>query len=146
LLRTQKSSFEIGRRQHAGMRVMSEECGNGLRDLQAEQQKLAEVTRSTEQRYAAFTAQVGSLVAGLQSHDSTRQRLEHIVESLRGAGSSNRMLELQIRQLDEARSDFLAAVKQIELDMERLSQGIAESAGTARELLGVRGGSRQSFI
>lgn len=152
LVRTRQSAAETERRQQAGIDAMTSECTAGLARVEVERRRVAEVSRALEGRWESFACEIGNLVAALQIHDSTRQRLEHVAEALRAAGAghepaseSGRLIELQTLQLVQARQAFLDAVDGIDSDLDRLRGIIADCARTAGELSGVAATSGSSF-
>lgn len=154
LQKTERGAAEFNSRQQAGIGAMMAECTGSFRELEDERLRVEDLTRSTQARYAALTSEIGNMVAGLQSHDSTRQRIEHIVEELdtarralaAGCSPSAELIELQTAQLDQTRSTFLEAVSGIQSDLGRFREIIAESTRAARELLGARADAGPGFL
>lgn len=154
LRRTENIVMQSMGRQREEISVMAAECAESLEEMRQEDRRASEVTRSTHERYDAFAEEVGNIVAALQSHDSARQAIDHIVEALseaagclaRGTGDASNLIELQAGQLARTGQTFVAAVEGIRSDLERLAKAVDETAREARGLLDGRGSSRQSWI
>lgn len=85
--------------------------------------------------FASFSEALNGLVAALQFHDITRQRIEHVIDSLKlilsNAGSSRRasrpkpeetaVIELQHRQLLGAGEAFATSVQRVKRDLDEIA-------------------------
>lgn len=150
---TQKTVAEIDHKHAAILETMTAECAGSVGEIREEEERLREITCSTGEQYASFAETVGDIVAALQIHDSTRQRVEHIVDGLRSAsgGAADRsaaghVVELQALQLGETRAAFLDAVGQIVADVDRLAAHVANCTNMAGQLLSARANSQRSFM
>lgn len=135
LARTQTAVAEINGRSQATVRDTAAECSRGLDQMQAGARRVGETVALTGERYSALAAEVGNIVAALQCHDKTRQRIEHVIEALQMPGVSVHVIELQLLQLEEARREFAGAAQSIRADLDRLAQNIADCKNMARDLL-----------
>jgi len=152
LYRTRRTLADTQRTQHAEIGAMSAAGTACLRELDREQERFDAVSRQAAERYRTFSAGVSNLVAALQSHDSTRQRIEHIVGSLRDANQPSAghecatVIELQAAQLSETRDASLQAACEIRSDLDGLGQTIADCTSMAQNLLGVSQGSEENIF
>jgi DNA repair exonuclease SbcCD ATPase subunit len=128
---------------------LTTECAAGLEELHQEQERITGLSAGARSDYQKVAAGVGEIVMNLQSHDSVRQRLEHIVESLKHvrqgligqdipmeAGAAARNVELQVVQLREARADFLTAIGGIRQELDRIGGVATDYPRMVRELTG----------
>lgn len=135
--------------QRMEMLRLTTECSAGLAELQHEQERISEISAGARSDYEKLAADIGSMVLTLQSHDSVRQRLEHIVESLRlvreglagpsatvGAASALRTVQLQSVQLREAQAAFVRAIGEIREQLRRIGDTVADYPRRSRELAG----------
>lgn len=111
--------------------------------------------------FGAFSEALNSLVAALQFHDITRQRIEHVIESLKqvlsNAGSRGRascpkpeeaaVIELQCLQLLGAGETFAASVQGVKQELEQIA---ARGRAMGRETMALLGSTaedqRSSFF
>jgi len=152
LERTRQTAAAMERRQQAGIAVMTGECSAGVSELERQDRRVGEVSRCLGGNCDSFGARVGDIVAALQVHDNTRQRLEHIAQALREAPgaalsptASGHLIELQAVQLEQARDGFLEAVAGIRSDLEQVGKSVSECVVMARELSGSTASSAQGF-
>ena len=117
----------------------------GLNDFRERQAK-AVVTVGELARLSDLVAKaIGDLVASIQFHDITRQKVEHIIESLNRLAAPSpadragaapppaAILDLQVAQLENARAVFVDAVR-------RMDQQIGTIAGQINQMV-AEGGS-----
>ncbi len=132
-------------------------CSRGLEVLRAEQERTEGVARQAQAEYKQVQAVIGEVVQSLQSHDATRQRIEHVELELEqlatrldaskggGAGVSPQIVELLATQLGEAARSFLDCVGDIRANLSRLAGTVRALARMARELLGRASDTGQSL-
>ena len=137
---TRAAAAELERRQRTGLLELIGGCAAGIQELRSRQQQVAGASRDAEAGLERVVAEIGELVAGLQFHDSTRQRLEHVGEALTDAA------RLQAAHLEEARRTFVDRVAGIRADLSRLADAVDGFARTARELSGGPEADGQSFL
>jgi len=144
LERTRRTAAEQERLQQGDLLRLVEACAAGLRDLSTRQERVRKDSRGVEAGYREVMRRVGDVVLGVQIHDSTRQRFEHVQEALTGlaayfasgAGAAEALtgVALQEAHLREAQEVFLTAVATIKTELEAIGESFAGLAWTARAL------------
>ena len=131
---------------------------SGLGQFRARQER----SRSAAAQLTGQSAQVGEsiadIVASIQFHDITRQRVEHVIEALQQllaesqTGRSRRLpaaaagvIDLQLAQLSHAESAFRDAIRQMDGRLEEIAAQVAVMASETSELLGPAEGAEASF-
>ena len=104
---------------------------------------------------------ISEVVLSLQFHDITRQKIEHVAETFDEICSAAEKKDangnffisvirdvgrLQIQQLENAKNEFVSAVKRIIENLEGLTDRVVEISGEGAKLLDVTGGDSSSFI
>lgn len=150
-----------------------------LTDLESLLRELSSVVTEAMASQAAFADQQvamvalsGRLVAGsgsvreavkdavraIQFHDITRQQVEHVIEVLRHAGSTEPgrgfrpgpeariVLTLQSSQLNDAERKFVQSVDNVGHELERIATAVAAMAGEGARLEEVSGGGEETFF
>ncbi|HTS25153.1 MAG TPA: hypothetical protein VMH81_04725 [Bryobacteraceae bacterium] len=140
------TAAKLEKAQNAELTRLVGECAAGLDELNVSRERLEEVSRAAQDTYQRAVARVSEMVVGLQSHDSTRQRLGHVEEALAGLASSLisgtvphpsdalDTVELQTAQIVEARRASLDAIARILTGLEALAGEVAGLAASARQL------------
>ncbi len=136
----------------------------GFQELRAVNERTQEVSVGIESRAGHLTTEVGHVVASMQFQDITRQRLEHVRESLellRGelgeAGADGELAApaaalaaavagLQRLQLAEAEAEFFEAVDAILRALPALGKDVGALADTCSELSGAGDSTGRSFL
>jgi len=149
----QAAAAVLERREQADLLQMTTESAQGIQALQAEQEHLAAASRDAHARWERVLAGINDVLMSLQSHDATRQRLEHVQAALveladglaaqkqvPSAAATSAMVELQAAQLREASERFRSGVAEIRAALERVAEAAAGFAAVARELAGGREG------
>ena len=152
---TRRTVAEQERRQQGDLLRLVEACAAGLRDLGTRRERVRKDSQGVETGYREVMRRVGGVVLGVQIHDSTRQRFEHVQEALTrlaadfasGAGAAEALMgvALQEAQLREAREAFLTAVASIKTELEAIEESFAGLAWTARALADGESGSAVEF-
>jgi hypothetical protein len=97
------------------------------------QEQANETSAHLDVEFGSFTGSVNNLATALQFHDITRQRIEHVVESLEQVqltADAGALIHLQNRQLEDAAKGFMDSVGTVERELEQ----VAAQAGTMEEL------------
>jgi methyl-accepting chemotaxis protein len=113
-------------------------------------------------RYQAISKNIGEVVASLQFHDITRQRIEHSTTALKeiepalanpgkilpdqDAEKAIAISRIQLTQLSQAKEDLSHAVGTVKESLQALAREVAEISQETRELLGHTGQSGASFL
>ena len=134
--------------------------GEVERSLQAfrfRQQQAAMTSVSLAHELESYSEAISRLVTAIQFHDITRQRIEHVIESLahllggadppaRRSGPSLEeiaMIELQNRQLVGASQAFSASVQEVKLELQQVATQVRHMDGEAKALLGLAAEDQQ---
>jgi methyl-accepting chemotaxis protein len=125
----------------------------------------SQMINQLSRRYDEISQRFGGLVMSMQSHDITRQQVEHVQKGLsaltekvlvktRGNGHRGNSMErvrmvgdfceLQIAQLTHSRGQFLAAVDEIMENLQGISKTIAAMREEVQEVAGIARGD--SFL
>lgn len=112
---------------------LTAECAESQEEVRREHESITQTSAAARQDYERVAADTSDLVLALQAHDSVRQRLEHVVESLRrvqeriasgtaDAASVSQIVSLQGAQLGQARKALLEAVGNVRASLARIGQ------------------------
>ncbi len=125
----------------------------GLNEFQAQQEKSAQGALRLASESAAIAKSISDLVTALQTHDITRQQVEHVVDSLRQLGDANdpidktlALVHLQTAQLENASRAFASAVSRMDRDLEEIASRIGRMVAESANLLGSPATSEGSFL
>lgn len=122
------------------------------------QNEAAATSVSLGNNFGSFSEALHGLVAALQFHDITRQRIEHVIESLkqllseasrRGRASRPKpedagVIELQCQQLLGAGETFATSVQQVKRELEQIAIRGRAMVGETVALLGSAAEDQQS--
>lgn len=131
---TRRRISEMDKQQRAAIAQMTAECAGSLEEIANAAARVREATDATERRYRSLAAEVGEIVAALQIHDSTRQRIEHVVESLEHVSQNSHAIQLQAAHLAEAKRAFREAVEGIREGLGSLAGSMDDCAANAARL------------
>lgn len=123
------------------------EVEQSLQAFRLRQQQAATTSRGLAEEFESFCKAIGNLVIAVQSHDITRQRVEHVIESLehvldesaRTPGPSPKeiaVIDLQCRQLVGASQAFAGSVETIKQELQKIATQGRRMDGEAKALLG----------
>ena len=138
---------DMSRSQQAGLVRLSGECSAGIAALRGAHERASQMEDSARAACRGVAGGIANLVVALQSHDSTRQRLEHVQAALNDltasqGGDACMAVELQAAQLHEAREAFLTDFGQIVAGLDQLAAQATAAARQAREF-GAPGGATE---
>lgn len=126
------------------------------RSLTAKQAEASEIAHSLSRRFQQVAEHIGEVVVSLQSHDITRQRIEHVQEALdevarllvnrRSVSEAGRpdlgrardVCLLQRSQVQEAGRELETAADLIADRLSRVNAGLRSMAGQVQELTGFK--------
>lgn len=115
-------------------------------------------------RYSDISRSIGEIVASLQFHDITRQKVEHVKSALgslckdfanvqnskvpetQQAERVANVCELQMAQLTRARDEFVAAVKSIIENLRAVAVNVDQICNQMRVLTGIAGDVEQTNL
>ncbi len=124
----QISEFERNRQGQA--RVIVDGAGHCLDSLTEKHALSLATVKDVATRWNQITRSIGEVVSSLQFHDITRQRIEHVEESLaeitdRSPGALT-TCELQRAQLDHARLEVVSAIERIIRSLQDIARHVDE--------------------
>jgi methyl-accepting chemotaxis protein len=135
---------------------------DSLDPLQNKRKASASALNELSSLCQSITRSVSTIVASLQFHDITRQRIEHSSNALREIKNCSPhekqlhwekqladaagICRLQAAQLSQAREDLSGAVHSLKESLSSLSQEIGQILGETRKIAGASGESGESFL
>jgi hypothetical protein len=144
-----RTASEQERAQRNKLLDLANRCAAGLEELHREQDRISHISGVARSDYEKVARGIGEIVIRLQSHDSVRQRLEHIIESLQharegisgrapmlGPASALQYVELQKAQLRQAQDAFLSAIGDIQEQLRQIGEIVGDYPRRSRELSG----------
>jgi methyl-accepting chemotaxis protein len=148
---------DLETRQQVQAALIVEKTMSSLESLTERHSSSSADTTRIAARYDTISGRIGEIVASMQSHDITRQRIEHAREALSGIvgeeGPANAQLalagavcELQIAQLCNARDALVAAVENIVSNLRGVSGLVAEMSRETERMAGSQDESGRSFL
>ena len=148
---------ELDLRQLGTLPVLIERVEQSLDAFRREQQQAAARSEGLAREFDSFSAALSNLVTAAQAHDITRQRVEHVIESLEHVSAApgtagkhstqtpeeTALIKLQCSQLDGAADAFHASVETIRQELQRIATQGERMAGEAKVLLDLAAESKQ---
>ena len=139
-----REASEFDRQSRSALPALIAAAGQGLSDFRTRRSAAGATLQGLARQSDEVAKAIGELVASLQFHDITRQKVEHIIDSLKHLSASPAangprrppppaVVDLQIAQLENARAVFLDAIRQVD-------RQLAIIVGRTREM-GSAGGS-----
>lgn len=167
--RTLATVLDIKEQQRARAAQILAETRASLGFLGGTHQKCAAASRAVSARSDDIARNIGEIVTSMQSHDITRQQIEHVAEAIgevlgrmRDArevrrwlpderelsllGETGEVCGIQSAQLDNARQTLVGAVGRITDNLRGVARNAAQMADGTREMVGVVDQAGRSFL
>jgi len=160
----------IEEKQHGQARVILDSTMSSLMALTEKHSASAKGVKQIAARYEAISRSIGEIVASLQFHDITRQRLEHAKSAFdrligekmeaNGAEASGKpadvewrhlrmagdICELQLAQFRHSREELVSAVKNIIRNLHGIASNVAEICEETQNMVGTADEFGRSFL
>jgi methyl-accepting chemotaxis protein len=165
----------IEAKQHGQVKVVFDGTMSSLESLTEKHRMSSSAATNISQRYDAVSKSMGEIVASMQFHDITRQRIEHVGQALESAGKQTGKTDekgrggngrrgltgngspaasiapdvcvLQMAQLEFARRELSSAVSSIVENLRVIAVHVDKMSTEARKMAGVAGeDDHSSFI
>ena len=156
-----RSGSELRARQLKDLPALIAAVTESLGSLDERRRRAAELSARQVAQYEAVCGAVDGVVKSVQSHDITRQQIEHVVQALGqlhtagGSGRRNRgslppggraVLALQSSQLSAAAGIFASSLESMESDLESIAARVQTMAEASRTLMGISADDQDSFF
>ena len=127
-----------------------------IEKLDAQQEQTADTSAQLASTLSAVKTELGEIATSIQSHDITRQRIEHVVTALDGLpvnpahtkldASGAALVRLQKAQLAGAASVIVESTQKINRDLHCITTRVSEMSVASKNILGSNRDSDDSFL
>jgi hypothetical protein len=132
-----------------GQQILAETRGS-IAFLASTRGKCSEASGSIASRSEEVGRNIAEVVMSMQSHDITRQQLEHVSEAIadlaRSPEGTADVCRLQSAHLAHAREELLSAVARIQENLRGIARNVADMSKDAKGLSGMLDRTGQSFL
>jgi hypothetical protein len=156
-------------RRHGHARALLEKTMDHISSLTDRYKRSSVTAAQSSRRYEEISKSIGEVVSSIQFHDITRQKIEHVSETIeqladrieaaslrRGRSrsdeassvlaSAGKVCELQTIQLSHAKEEFVEAVNRIIRSLQRISGEASSMVDENREMSGTADQASHSFF